>query len=97
MTQKTTSDPWLSTLEEGARLLEAGKAEQAAHVLAGLQGLCELSAPRPSPEVAAQAQELLQRCFGAGVVLRRRVVEDLSRFAAGQRAQVYRLRGKGPR
>ena len=97
MIQGTSRDPWLSTLAEGARLLEAGKAEQAAQVLAGLQGLCELSAPRPSQAVAAQARELLQRCFGAEASLRRRVVEDLNRFASGQKAQIYRIRAQGPR
>jgi hypothetical protein len=95
MTQGTSSDPWLSTLKEGARLLEAGEAEHAAQVLLGLQALCELSAPQPRPEVAAQARELLQRCLAAGSRLRLRVVEDLNRFATGQRAQVYR--GQGPR
>jgi hypothetical protein len=95
MTQGTHNDAWLSTLEEGARLLEAGQAEHAAQVLMGLQALCKLSAPRPSPEVAARARDLLQRCFAAGSSLRLRVVEDLNRIATGQRAQVYR--GQGPR
>jgi len=32
-------DPWLTILEEGAQLLQAGKAEEAAQTLAGLQAL----------------------------------------------------------
>ena len=90
-------DPWLTTLAEGARLLQAGKAEEAAQVLTGLQALCAVSAPRPSPAIVAQARELLQRCFDAEARLRQRVVEDLSRLASGQRAQVYRHPTQGPR
>lgn len=92
-----TSDPWLTTLAEGARLLQAGKAKEAAQVLAGLQALCALSAPRPSPAIVAQARELLQRCFNAEASLRQRVVEDLNRLASIQRAQVYRRPTQGPR
>jgi hypothetical protein len=95
MTENATSDPWLGTLAEGARLLEAGEAEHAAQVLLGLQGLCEISAPPPSPAVAAQARELLQRCYEAETRLRRRVVDEMNRLASGQRAQVYR--GQAPR
>jgi hypothetical protein len=92
-----TSDPWLVTLEKGARLLQAGKAGEAAQALAGLQALCDPSAPRPSPEVVAQARELLQRCFAAEASLRQRVVEDLNRLASGRRAQVYRHSPQRPR
>ena len=91
------SDPWLTTLEEGTRLLQAGKAEEAAQALAGLQALCASSAPRPSPAVVAQARELLQRCFNAEASLRQRVVEDLNRLASSQRAQVYRHPTQAPR
>jgi hypothetical protein len=91
------SDPWLTTLEEGARLLQAGKAEQAAQVLASLQALCVPSARQPSQAVVAQARELLQRCFAAEANLRQRVVEDLNRLATGQRAQVYRRPAQAPR
>jgi len=91
------SDPWLTTLAQGARLLQAGKAEEAAQVLAGLQDLCVPSAPRPSQAVVAQARELLQRCFAAEASLRQRVVEDLNRFGSGQRAQVYRRPAQAPR
>jgi hypothetical protein len=86
----TASDPWLTTLAEGARLLQAGKAKEAAQTLAGLRALCAPSAPQPSQEVVAQARELLQRCFAAEASLRQRVVEDRSRLASSQRAQVYR-------
>jgi hypothetical protein len=92
-----TLDPWLTTLEEGARLLRAGRAKDAAQVLAGLQALCALSAPQPSPAIVAKARELLQRCFDAEASLRQRVVEDLNRLASGQRAQVYRHPTQGPR
>ena len=97
MSQATTRDPWLTTLEEGARLLQAGRAEQAARVLAGLQGMCEPAAPQPSPAVVAQARELLQRCFEAEASLRGRVVAELNRLASGQRAKVYRAGAQGPR
>jgi hypothetical protein len=90
-------DPWLTVLEEGTRLLQAGKAEQAAQVLAGLQALCDPAASRPSPAVAAQVRELLQRCSAAAADLRQHVVDDLSCLASGQRAQVYRRSGQGPR
>jgi hypothetical protein len=93
----TASDPWLTTLAEGARLLQAGKAEEAAQALAGLQALCAPSAPQPSQAVVAQARELLQRCFAAEASLRQRVVEDLNRFASGHRAQVYRHPAQGQR
>ena len=93
----TASDPWLTTLAEGARLLQAGKAEEAAQVLAGLQALCVPSAPQPSQAVVAQARELLQRCFAAEASLRQRVVEDLNRLASGHRAQVYRHPVQGQR
>ena len=92
-----TRDPWITTLEEAARLLQAGKAEEAAQVLAGLQALCDPSAPRPAPTIVAQARELLQRCFNAEASLRQRVVEDLNRLATSQRAQVYRHPTQGPR
>jgi hypothetical protein len=95
MTQGAARDPWLSILEEGARLLQAGKAEEAAQVVAGLQALCDPWAPRPSHAVASQARELLERCFEAEANLRHRVVEDLTRLASGHRAQIYR--GKEPR
>jgi hypothetical protein len=91
------SDPWLTTLEEGARLLQAGKAEEAAQVLAGLQALCVLSAPQPAQAIVAQARELLQRCFAAEASLRQRVVGDLNRLASGHRAQVYRHPAQGHR
>ena len=91
------SDPWLIRLEEGARLLLAGKAEDAAQVLVGLDALCVPSAPQPSQQVVAQARELLQRCFAAEANLRQRVVEDLNRLAAGKRAQIYRHPVQGPR
>jgi hypothetical protein len=45
----------------------------------------------------AQARELLQRCFAAEASLRQRVVEELSRLASSQRAQVYRHPAQGPR
>jgi hypothetical protein len=90
-------DLWLNTLAEGARLLEAGKAQEAAQVLTGLNALCDPSAPRPSQELAAQARELLERCYQAEASLRRSVVESLSRLASGQRAQAYRVRGQGSR
>jgi len=91
------SDPWLTTLEEGARLLQAGKAEQAAQALASLQALCVPSARQPSQAVVAQARELLQRCFAAEASLRQRVVGDMNRLASSRRAQVYRHLAKGPR
>jgi hypothetical protein len=90
-------DPWLTTLEEGARLLQAGKAEEAAQALAGLQALCASSAPQPSQAIVAQARELLQRCFAAEASLRQRVVDELNRFASGHRAQVYRHPAQGAR
>jgi hypothetical protein len=90
-------DPWLTTLEEGARLLQAGRAEEAAQALAGLQALCASSAAQPSQAVVAQARELLQRCFAAEASLRQRVVEELSRLASSQRAQVYRHPAQGAR
>ena len=37
-------DPWLTILEEGAQLLQAGKAEEAAQTLAGLQALFDPTA-----------------------------------------------------
>jgi hypothetical protein len=92
-----TFNPWLTTLAEGARLLQAGKAKEAAQVLAGLPTLCEPSAPPPSPAIVAQARELLQRCFNAEASLRQRVVEDLNRLASSQRAQVYRHPTQAPR
>lgn len=92
-----TRDPWLATLEEGARLLQEGKAEEAAQAFAGLQGLCAPSAPRPSLAVVAQARALLEECFKAEASLRQRVVEDMSRLASSQRAQVYRHPTQGPR
>ena len=91
------SDPWLTTLAEGARLLQAGKAEEAAQALAGLQALCSPSATQPSQAVVAQARELLQRCFAAEASLRQRVVDELNRFASGHRAQAYRHPAQGPR
>ena len=91
------SDPWLTTLEEGARLLQAGKAEQAAQALASLQALCVPSARQPSQAVVAQARELIQRCLAAEASLRQRVVEDLNRLATGQRAQIYRHPAQAPR
>jgi len=91
------SDPWLTTLAEGARLLQAGKAEEAAQALAGLQAMCALSAPQPSQADVAQARELLQRCFAAEASLRQRVVGDMNRLASSRRAQVYRHLAKGPR
>ena len=93
----TASDPWLTTLAEGARLLQAGKAKEAAQTLAGLQALCAPSAARPAPAVVAQARELLQRCFAAEASLRQRVVEDLNRLASGHRAQVCRHPAQGQR
>ena len=90
-------DPWLAILEEGTRLLQAGKAEEAAQALAGLQALCGPTAARPSPAVAAQARELLQRCLDAEASLRQRVVQGLNRLASSQRARVYRHPGQGPR
>jgi hypothetical protein len=90
-------DPWLTILEEGAQLLQAGKAEKAAQTLAGLRALCDPTAPRPSPALAAQTRDLLQRCSAAAADLRQHSVEDLSRLASGQRAQVYRRSGQGPR
>jgi hypothetical protein len=93
----TASNPWLTTLAEGTRLLQAGKAEEAAQTLAGLQDLCVPSAPQPSPAIVAQARELLDRCFAAETSLRQRVVEDLNRLASGQRAQVYSHPAQGQR
>jgi hypothetical protein len=87
----------LTTLAEGARLLEAGQAEEASQTLTGLLALCDLSAPPPSQIVVAQARQLLQRCYQAEARLRSQVTEDLSRLASGQRAQVYRIRDQGPR
>jgi len=91
------SNLWLTTLAEGARLLEAGKAEEAAQALAGLNALCDPSAPPPSQDLVAQARTLVQRCYQAEAHLRHRIVEDLNRLASGKRAQVYRARGQGPR
>jgi hypothetical protein len=90
-------DRWVNTLAEGARLLEEGKAEEAAQTLAGLDALCDPYAPRPSQELATQARELLERCYVAEASLRRSVVESLTRLASGQRAQAYRVHGQGSR
>ncbi|MGB8296580.1 MAG: hypothetical protein WCG85_14225 [Polyangia bacterium] len=92
-----TRDPWLTTLEEGARLLQAGKPQEAAQALAGLQALCAASAPQPAPEVVVQARELLQRCFSSEAGLRQRVLEDMNRLASSQRARVYRHPAQGTR
>jgi hypothetical protein len=92
-----TRDPWLTILEEGAQLLQAGNAEQAAQALAGLRVLCDPTALRPCPAVVAQARDLLQRCFAAEASLRQQVVEDLNRLASGQRTQAYRHPAQGPR
>jgi len=90
-------DPWLTTLEEGARLLQAGKPVEAAQTLASLRVLCDPSAPPPPPETVARARELLQNCFQAEVSLRQRVVGDMNRLASSRRAQVYRHLAKGRR
>jgi hypothetical protein len=97
MIRDAIRDPWLVILEEGARLLQVGKAEEAARALAGLSALCAPTAPRPSPAVVAQARELLQHCCEAEASLRQRVVEDLNRLASGQRAQIYRHPTQGTR
>jgi hypothetical protein len=97
MPMTANRDPWLTILEEGAQLLQAGKAEEAAQTLAGLQALFDPTASRPSPALAAQARDLLQRCSAAAADLRQHSVQDLSRLASGQRARVYRRSGQGPR
>jgi superfamily II DNA helicase RecQ len=97
MTSGPEPDVWLTTLAEGARLLEAGQPEEASQTLTGLLALCDLSAPRPSQIVVAQARQLLERCYQAEACLRSQVTEDLNRLASGQRAQVYRIRDQGPR
>jgi hypothetical protein len=93
----TDRDVWLTALEAGARLLEAGKAEEAGEAITGLLALCDLSAPRPSPTMVTEIRQLLQRCYEAEARLRRQATEDLNRLATGQRAQVYRLHDQGSR
>lgn len=90
-------DVWLTALEAGARLLEAGKVEEAGEAITGLLALCDLSSPRPSPTIVTEIRQLLQRCYEAEARLRRQATEDLNRLATGQRAQVYRLRDQGSR
>jgi hypothetical protein len=97
MTAGAEPDVWLTTLAEGARLLEAGQPEEASQTLTGLLALCDLSAPRPSQIVVAQARQLLEHCYQAEARLRSQVTQDMSRLASGQRAQVYRIRDQGPR
>jgi hypothetical protein len=91
------SNPWLATLEEGARLLQAGKPVEAAQMLESLRALCDQSAPPPSPETVARARALLQNCFQAEASLRQRVIGDMNRLASSRRAQVYRHLAKGQR
>ena len=82
---------WLTILNEGARLLEAGQIEQAAQVLGGLGPLCAPGAPKPTEAVALRARELLQRCYRAEAQQRAKVVDELNQLASGQKARAYRV------
>jgi hypothetical protein len=90
-------DDWLRILNEGARLLEAGQIEEAAQVLGGLGPLCAPGAPKPTEGVAAQARQLLQRCYRAEAQQRAKVVEELNQLASGQKARAYRVSAEQPR
>jgi hypothetical protein len=92
MNQAATQDTWVTILNDGARLLEAGQIEEAAQVLGGLGPLCAPGAPKPSEDVATQARDLLRRCYQAEAKQRRKLVADLNHLAAGQKARVYRVR-----
>ena len=92
MTQvDAVQEGWLTILNEGARLLEAGRVEEAAQVLGGLGPLCAPGAPKPTEAVASQARELLQRCYRAEAQQRSKVVEELNQLASGHRARAYRV------
>ena len=84
-------DDWLTILNEGARLLEAGQIEQAAQVLGGLGPLCAPGAPKPTEAVALQARELIQHCYRAEAQQRAKMVEELNQLASGHRARAYRV------
>ncbi len=86
----TVQEDWLTILNEGVRLLEAGQIEEAAQVLGGLGPLCAPGAPKPTEDVAAQARELLQRCYRAEAQQRAKLVEELNQLASCQRARAYR-------
>jgi hypothetical protein len=86
-----TQDAWLTILNDGARLLEAGQIEEAAQVLGGLGPLCAPGAPKPTESVASQARELLQRCYRAEAQQRAKVVDELNQLASGQKARAYRV------
>jgi hypothetical protein len=86
----TVQEDWLTILNEGARLLEAGQIEEAAQVLGGLGPLCAPGAPKPTEAVALQARELLQRCYRAEAQQRAKVVDELNQLASGHRARAYR-------
>ena len=71
--------------------LTAQHLEEAAQVLVGLGPLCAPGAPKPTEDVAAQARELLQRCYRAEAQQRAKVVEELNQLASGHRARAYRV------
>jgi hypothetical protein len=94
---RAIQDAWLTILDDGARLLEAGQIEEAAQVLGGLGPLCTPGAPKPTEDVAAQARELLQRCYRAEAQQRAKLVDELNHLASGQKARAYRLPAEHPR
>jgi len=90
MSQPTAAqDAWVTILNDGAQLLEAGQIEEAAQVLGGLGPLCAPDAPKPTADVAAQAHQLLQRCYRAEAEQRAKLVDQLNHLASGQKARAY--------